>query len=88
MFLGGVGGLAFAGISLSDTLYALDMGDPAATGHGLITTGGVVTTLAALVPAQVTLLGMGPLGCGWALALYWAVLLWWLRWKTSPLKTG
>lgn len=62
MFLGGVGSLAFAGISLSDTLYALDMGDPAAAGHGLITAGGVVTTLAALVPAQVTLLGMGPLG--------------------------
>jgi hypothetical protein len=62
MFLGGIGGLAFAGISLSDTLYALDMGDPAAVGHGLITAGGAVTTLAALVPAQVTLLGMGPLG--------------------------
>ena len=62
MFLGGIGGLAFSGISLSDTLYALDMGDPAAAGHGLITAGGAVTTLAALVPAQVTLLGMGPLG--------------------------
>lgn len=62
MFLGGMGGLAFTGISLSDTLYALDIGDPAAAGHGVITAGGVVTTLASLVPAQVTLLGMGPLG--------------------------
>lgn len=76
MFLGGIGGLALTGVSLSDTIYAINTGDQAALGHGIITVGGVVTTLSALVPAQLTLLGMGPLGwAGLCLILGGAVLV-------------
>ncbi|MDX5335737.1 MAG: ABC transporter permease, partial [Marinobacter sp.] len=76
MFLGGIGGLALTGVSLSDTIYAINTGDQAALGHGIVTVGGVVTTLSALVPAQLTLLGMGPLGwAGLCLILGGAVLV-------------
>lgn len=62
MLTGAIGGLATAGISLSDTLYALDTGDPAALGYGVMASSGVVAALGAMVPAQAVLLGMGPLG--------------------------
>ncbi|WP_375177485.1 ABC transporter permease, partial [Marinobacter mobilis] len=62
MLTGAIGGLAAAGISFSDTLYALDTGDPASLGYGVMTTSGVVAALGAMVPAQAILLGMGPLG--------------------------
>ncbi len=62
MVMGAAGGLAATGISLSDTLYALNTGDPAAWGYGVTTASGVFITLAAMVPAQATLLGLGPLG--------------------------
>lgn len=76
MLLGGIGGLALTGISLSDTIYAINTGDQAALGHGIVTVGGVATTLSALVPAQLTLLGMGPLGwAGLCLILGGAVLV-------------
>ncbi|MBN7770900.1 ABC transporter permease [Marinobacter daepoensis] len=76
MFLGGIGGLALTGVSLSDTIYAINTGDQAALGHGIVTVGGVVTTLSALVPAQLTLLGMGPLGwAGLSLILGGALLV-------------
>lgn len=76
MLLGGIGGLALTGVSLSDTIYAINTGDQAALGHGIVTVGGVVTTLSAMVPAQLTLLGMGPLGwAGLCLILGGAVLV-------------
>nr|BBJ05471.1 hypothetical protein YBY_33200 [Marinobacter nauticus] len=76
MLLGGIGGLALTGVSLSDTIYAINTGDQAALGHGVVTVGGVVTTLSAMVPAQLTLLGMGPLGwAGLCLILGGAVLV-------------
>ncbi len=76
MLLGGIGGLALTGISLSDTIYAINTGDQAALGHGIVAVGGVVTTLSAMVPAQLTLLGMGPLGwAGLCLILGGAVLV-------------
>jgi hypothetical protein len=76
MLLGGIGGLALTGVSLSDTIYAINTGDQAALGHGIVTMGGVVTTLSAMVPAQLTLLGMGPLGwAGLCLILGGAVLV-------------
>ncbi|WP_288352087.1 ABC transporter permease [uncultured Marinobacter sp.] len=62
MVLGATGGLVATGISLSDTLYSLNTGDPAAWGYGVTTASGVFITLAAMVPAQATLLGLGPLG--------------------------
>lgn len=76
MLLGGVGGLALTGVSLSDTIYAINTGDQAALGHGIVTLGGVATTLSAMIPAQLTLLGMGPLGwAGLCLILGGAVLV-------------
>jgi hypothetical protein len=76
MLLGGIGGLALTGVSLSDTIYAINTGDQAALGHGILTLGGVATTLSAVIPAQLTLLGMGPLGwAGLCLILGGAVLV-------------
>ncbi|WP_223808034.1 ABC transporter permease [Marinobacter sp. R17] len=80
MFLGAIGGVAVTGISLSDTLYALETGDPAAWGYGVTTVSGVVMTMAAIIPAQATLLGMGPLGwIGLGLLLAGTALIWVLQ---------
>lgn len=80
MFLGATGAIAVTGISLSDTLYALDTGDPAAWGYGVTTVGGVVMTMASMIPVQATLLGMGPLGwVGLGLMLFGTALIWVLQ---------
>ncbi|TBW53372.1 ABC transporter permease [Marinobacter halodurans] len=80
MLLGAIGGVAVTGISFSDTLYALDTGDPAVWGYGVTSASGVVMTMAAIIPAQATLLGMGPLGwIGLGLLLGGTALIWVLQ---------